>query len=298
LANHPQFRAYLSLASVCFFWGTTYLGIRMALESFPPMTLIACRFLLSGSLMLLAAKAMGLQFPRGREFWRTALYGVIILGIGNGCLVTAETIIPSGLAALIITVAPFWMVGLNSVIAPKVPLHLPTLVGMAVGLCGAVILVGPSALQSGFSGDTVKGFLMLQVGCVSWSFGSLLQRRQPKQAGSIVSGAIQQMAAGVAFIIPAYLTGGSIHWSLRGGGAFFYLVIFGSIVGYTSYVYALEHLPVAVMSIYNYINPVVAVILGWIVYREPFGWREASAMAVIFAGVAMVRRAQSKVGAH
>ncbi|HPT25848.1 MAG TPA: EamA family transporter, partial [Bryobacteraceae bacterium] len=140
----------------------------------------------------------------------------------------------------------------------------------------------------------VKGFLIIQFGSFGWSLGSLLQRRQATAAHPILGGAIQQLATGLAFIPIAWLAGGQFHLSARGVGAVAYLVVFGSIVGYSSYVYALEHLPVAVLSIYNYINPVVAVILGWLVYRESFGSRELIAMLIIFAGVAMVKRAESR----
>jgi drug/metabolite transporter (DMT)-like permease len=294
LKRHPQFWAYAALISVCFFWGTTYLGIRMALEMWPPMTLVSLRFLLSGGILMAGALLLKAEIPRGRELALTALYGVVILGVGNGALVLAETWIPSGLAALIITVSPFWMVGLNAVLPPREPLHPPTLLGMAIGLAGAVLLVGPGAMAGGAAGAAMlKGALILQLGCVSWSLGSLLQKRLPTRSHPVVSGGVQQLAAGLAFIPASLLLPGEIHFSSRGLGALLYLVVFGSIVGYSSYIVALERLPVAVVSIYNYINPVVAVILGWVFYREPFGSREAAAMLVIFAGVALVKRVQA-----
>lgn len=294
MKRHPQFWAYAALISVCFFWGTTYLGIRMALEMWPPMTLVSLRFLLSGGILMAGALLLKAEIPRGRELALTALYGVVILGVGNGALVLAETWIPSGLAALIITVSPFWMVGLNAVLPPREPLHPPTLLGMAIGLAGAVLLVGPGAMAGGAAGAAMlKGALILQLGCVSWSLGSLLQKRLPTRSHPVVSGGVQQLAAGLAFIPASLLLPGEIHFSSRGLGALLYLVVFGSIVGYSSYIVALERLPVAVVSIYNYINPVVAVILGWVFYREPFGSREAAAMLVIFAGVALVKRVQA-----
>ncbi len=280
--------------SVCIFWGTTYLGIRMALESFPPMALVATRYTISGALMLAGALLAGVKMPGRREWVRTSLNGMVILGIGNGCLAVAETLIPSGLAALMITIGPFWMLGLDAVLPPRVRLHGPTIFGLIVGMMGAALLVGPGALAGGLGSNVVKGFLVLQLGCFGWSFGSLVQRRQKTEAHPIVGGAIQQLATGLAFIPIAYLNGDQVHFSGRGVGAVVYLIIFGSIVGYSSYVYALAHLPVAVLSMYNYINPVVAVMLGWLVYREPFGGRELAAMTVIFAGVAMVKWAETR----
>ena len=294
MKRHTLFWPYAALVSVCFFWGTTYLAIRMALESFPPLTLVSARFIISGLLLLCGCLLAGAKLPRGSELRRTALNGVIILGIGNGCLTLAETWIASGLAALIITISPFWMLGLDAVMPPRVRLYGPTLGGMVVGLAGAALLVGPGALEGGATSNIVKGFLVLQLGCFCWSFGSLLQRKREAIAHPIVNGGVQQLAAGLAFLGPAVLIGGDITWHVRGLGALFYLVAFGSIVGYSSYVYALQHLPVAVLSIYNYVNPVVAVTLGWIFYREQFGGREALAMGIIFTGVAIVKRAEAR----
>lgn len=295
MRNHPQFSAYAALVSVCFFWGTTYLGIRMALETFPPAMLVAVRFTLSGSILLLGAMFMGAHIPRGRELARSAGNGILLVGLGTGGLVWAETMIPSGLAALIITISPFWMVGLDALMPPRTPLHGPTLAGMAIGLGGAALLVGPGAMAGGAAGQhLILGFCILQVGCLSWSLGSMLQRRQETKAHPIVSGGVQQLAAGLAFIPVALFLQGPVHWSTKGISATLYLVTFGSIIGYSSYVFALDRLPVAMVSLYNYVNPLVAVFLGWVFYREPFGFREAAAMLIIFTGVAVVKHAEAR----
>ena len=291
MSRHPLFKAYAALVSVCFFWGTTYLGIRMALESFAPLVLVSARFLLSGSALLLFARLRGWTIPQGRGMWKTMMTGVLILGVGNSALTYAETRIPSGLAGLIITISPFWMVGLEALLPGGVRLHGPTMAGMGVGLAGAMLLLGPDIAGHSMNNHTLIGFLILQVGMASWSFGSIYQRRQPVEAHAIVVGALHQLAAGVAFLpLALVVPHDPIVWTTRGVGALAYLVVFGSIVGYTSYAYILEKLPVAMISVHSYVNSVVAVTLGWLVYREPFGWREGVAMAVIFAGVAIVKR--------
>jgi drug/metabolite transporter (DMT)-like permease len=268
----------------------------MALESFSPVQLVGIRYTISGSLMLIAVRFSKAQLPAGRELWFTALFGVIILGLGNGCLAFAEERIPSGLAAIFITVSPFWLVGFEAMLPGGARLHGPTIAAMMVGLLGTVLLVGPSALHQGLDGPVLIGFLLLQLGSCGWSFGSILQRRYPTRAHPVVSGAVQQFATGVVFAAAALLIPAKpIHWTPRGVGAMFYLVVFGSIVGYSSYIYVLEHLPVSVVSIYNYVNPVVAVFLGWLFYREPFGVRELFAMGIIFVGVALVKRASRPV---
>ena len=291
MPRHPHFQAYLALVAVCVFWGTTYLGIRIALESMTPAVLMALRYTISGIILLVVAYFSKAHIPRGRELWYTALYGVIIIGTGTGCLVYAEQWVPSGLASVFITVSPFWMVGVEALIPGGVRLHLPTIVAMLVGLAGTVLLVAPEAMQEGFGGPLLRGFLLLQIGCAGWALGSILQRRHQTKAHPVVSGAVQQLATGLAFAIPALLT--KHHpaaWSMRSLEAVAYLVVFGSIVGYSAYAFVLDRLPISVVSIYNYINPIIAVFLGWIFFREHFGLQELFAMLIIFVGVALVKR--------
>jgi drug/metabolite transporter (DMT)-like permease len=291
LTSHPDFKAYAALAAVCFFWGTTYLGIRMALESFPPMLLVCVRYLISGTIMILFALARGSHVPRGRELAAACFSVALVLGVGNGCLVYSELLIPSGVAGLIITISPFWMVGMEALLPGGERLHAPTMAGMAVGLAGAALLFTPEPGTGRINTAMVAGFLLLQVGMAGWSFGSIYQRRRTTQAHPVITGAVQQLAAGMAFLPLAVLVPEHpVHWSARGIAALLYLVFFGSIVGYSAYAYALDRLPVAIVSIYPYVNAVVAVALGWLFYREPFGSREALAMVVIFAGVAIVKR--------
>ena len=291
MPRHPHFRAYLALVAVCFFWGTTYLGIRMSLESFPPLLLVCARYVISGSLMLAAIALRGENLPRGRDLRAACLSGVLVLGIGNGCLVFAELWVPSGLACLMLTISPFWMVGAEALLPGGEPLHLPSILGMLVGLAGAALLFAPDMHTHAFNAGLLSGFLVLQLGMAGWAFGSIYQRRQVGSAHPIVIGAVQQLAAGLAFLpLTLLFHEHPVHWSLRGAAAILYLVMFGSIVGYSAYIFALDRLPVAIVSIYPYVNSVVAVSLGWLFYREPFGLREAAAMAVIFSGVALVKR--------
>ncbi len=286
--------AYLALVCVCFFWGTTYLGIRIGVAELPPATLMCVRYLLSGSVMLTIAWLRGAHIPRGRELWSTAIYGVLTIGVGTGALTYAEVWVPSGLASLFVTTASFWLVGAEAAMPGGEPLHGPTIGAMTIGAAGAALLVaapGDSALASG-SGSIVAGFVLIQIGYVGWALGSILQRRQHSKAHPIVSAAVQQFAAGAAFIAPALLQTQSTHWTARGIGATLYLAVFGGIIGYSAYVITITRLPVAVASIYSYVNPLVAVLLGVWIYGEQFTAREGIAMVIIFAGVALVKRAQ------
>ena len=209
MRGHPLFKAYLALAAVCFFWGTTYLGIRIALESFPPFVLVATRYCISGSIMLAAAIWRGSPLPRGRDLRNACISGVLILGIGNGAVVFAELRIPSGLAGLFITISPFWLAGIEAFLPGGERLHWPTIFGMLVGLSGAALLVAPDVLGHTLSKNTLAGFLLLQLGMASWSFGSIFQKRQASKAHPIVVGAIHQLAAGLAVLPLALLVPGA-----------------------------------------------------------------------------------------
>jgi drug/metabolite transporter (DMT)-like permease len=305
LRDHPQLAAYLALTSVCLFWGTTYLGIRIAVESLPPATLMCARYLFSGGVMLILCRMAGARLPRGGELWLTAACGVMTIGVGTGLLSYVEQWAPSGLSALFVTTSPFWLAAAEAALPGGAPIHAPTIGALLVGAVGVAVLVtggetsaiGPGSIRPGGPG-VVGCFLLLQAGGLFWALGSILQRRQTTPTHPFVSAAVQQLAAGVVYTAPALFQSRAAEWTARSAAATLYLAVFGGIVGYSSYVFAMNRLPVAVASIYTYINPLVAVALGWWFYREAFSAREAAAMAVIFAGVWLVKRAQAQASAH
>lgn len=279
----------MALAAVCVIWGTTYLGIRMGLEMFPPLVLIGIRYTFGGGILLALARARGMVMPRGRELATACWTSMLTLGIGNGALVFAELWIPSGTASLVLTMTPFWMVGVEALFPGGERLHVPTLGGMMIGLAGAALLFTPGG--GSHPAALLGGFLLLQFCMAGWSFGSILQRRRPGKAHPVVVAGVQMLTNGLtagvcALVIPEH----PIRWETRSVVAIIYLILFGSVVGYAAYVYALDRLSVAMASVYTYVNVVVAMALGWLVYREPFGWRETTAMLVIFAGVGAVKR--------
>lgn len=282
---------YLALGAVCIFWGTTYVAIRIALESFPPLVLMALRFLVSGSILLVWAWWRGLAMPTGRALARTCGIGLLLLGVANTCLTYSETLIPSGLAALFLTTAPFWLVGLEALIPGGDRLTWPVTVGLAIGLCGTALLVTPGAGALEITPAIWTGFLILQIGSFCWNAGSILQRRWKTETHPILTGAVQQMAVGLVCLgLVAAIPQRPVHWSWAGAAGVAWLVTFGSIVAYSAYIYSLETLPISLVSLYTYINPVVAVALGWMFYNEPFGSKELAAMMVIFVGVGIVKR--------
>jgi drug/metabolite transporter (DMT)-like permease len=288
---------------VCFFWGTTYLAIRIGVQSISPSTLMCARYLASGLILVIGARVKGAAFPNTRETLLTAFYGVVTIGIGTGCLAFAEQWVPSGLAALFVTTQPFWLVGAEAIFGARKPatnrdvhnveplLQWRTILGMIVGLIGVGYLVAPGIAHEAVLGrnDMRNAFLLLQLGVMMWSIGSIAQRRLATRAHPFVNGGIQQLATGVVFLVIAAFDGQPSHWTRSAIAAVAYLAVFGGVVGYSAYIFAMDRLPVAIVSVYTYINPVVAVVLGWLFYREQLGWREVIAMLVIFAGIAMVK---------
>ena len=294
MPRRASLSAWLALLAVSIFWGTTYLGIRISIETLPPAFVVCARFLLSGSILLIIARFKGAHLPRGRELWTACACGVLILGIGNASAVYAEQIIPSGLASLFITISPFWLVGFEAMMGGE-RLHAPTIAGMMVGFAGTALLLLPAAGSSAVSHSTWIGFLIVETGVVGWTLGSLYQRRQPARSHPIVTGAVQQLAAGILYIpVALFIPEGPIVFSQRSTLALLYLVVFGSIVGYSAFIFAMDRLPVSIVSVYPYINALVAMWLGWLFFREPFGVREWIAMAIIFAGVAIVKWQSSR----
>jgi len=288
--------AWLALGAVCIIWGTTYLAIRIALESFGPFSLMGLRYFVSGALMMIGAKAWRVALPRGRELCLTALYGTIAIGLGTGLLCIAEQWVATGLSALFIATQPFWMVIMEWVLSGGADRpHAPTIRGLTIGIAGVAVLVAPTAMKQGLGSGTMLGFLLLQIGCIGWVTGALLQKRLGTVAHPIVSGAVQQLATGIVFIVLALaFERMPAHVTLRAVGGIVYLIVFGAVIGYSAFVFAMDRLPATIVSIYTFVNPVVAVFLGWLIFREPFGRRELVAMLLIFTGIAVVKFSRTR----
>ena len=219
MRNHPQFAAYLALICVCIFWGTTYLGFRIALVSLSPAVVVSVRNLISGVIILAIARFRGVPIPRGRDLWLTCAYGILTIGIGNGTLAIAELWTPSGLASIFVTTSPFWYVGVDALLPGGERLHGPTIAGLLVGFAGVLYLVAPSAqdalsagsLDSG--GGIVLGFLLLQFSGACWAVGSLLQRNRRQTTHPFVIAGVQQMATGLTMAVPALLLPNTSVWT-------------------------------------------------------------------------------------
>ena len=290
-------RLIAAFAAVYVIWGSTYLAIRFAVETLPPLLMAGTRFVLAGAILLLCSRFRSPAQGPTRIDWRTGLVsGLLLLLVGNGGVVWAEQRVPSGIAALLVAVVPLWMVLLEWMRpAGRRP---PALVfaGLGLGLVGLAFLVGPHALQA-HGGVDLTGALVLVVASLSWAAGSLYTKHAPRASTGLNGAATQMIAGGGLLIIAATLFGefarlDLAHASSRSILSFFYLVTFGSLIGFTGYFYLLTHTTAAKAATYAYVNPVVAVLLGWAFANEPVTSRTLLAAAVILASVAIITAAR------
>ncbi|HEY0080593.1 MAG TPA: EamA family transporter [Pyrinomonadaceae bacterium] len=298
MANKEKLAAYAALAAVWFFWGTTYLAIRVGLDGLPPMLLAGIRFTVAGSvLFLLMYRQQGARLPIGREWLNLSIVGVLLLVVGNGAVVWAEQWIPSGMAALLVATSPFWVAGFERMSRDGERIGARVLVGMLVGFGGLALLVAPEIFGARLDAYYILGIVGLQIACASWSGGSVYAKHHPAGVAPLMSAAVQMLVAGVVMTIMGTLTG---EWSAmrptpKSLGALLYLIVFGSIVAYSAYTYVVHKLPLSIVSTYSYVNPVIAVLLGWLILSEPLGWRVAAATAIILSGVALVKTSPKEI---
>jgi len=282
--------AYTAWVVVCIVWGTTYLGIRIALETVPPFLMASCRWLMAGTLLTGGLMARGVKLPSRASWSSYALVGVLMNGVGNGGVVWAEQTVPSGLTAVLVAAIPFWMVGTERFMFDGGPITGRRIAGLILGFLGIVLLVWPELTVGG--GDSfLLGVLATQIACLGWAIGSSMSRRSQRTDNVLGASALQMIFAGLALAAAGLVHGewSAVAFNARTAFAMVYLILAGSVVGYSAYVYALKHLPVTTVSLYAYINPIIAVTLGTLWLDEPFSPRIVVASAVVLGGVLLVR---------
>lgn len=289
--TRPKARLLLAFLLVYVLWGSTYLAIRIAIGSMPPLVMGSVRFLIAGTAMWAWAR-LTTGAKASRAEWRGGLIvGTLLLFGGNGAVIWSEQRVPSGIAALLVAVVPLWMVLLDWARPGGARPRAAVFVGLGLGLLGLALLVGPGAFGGGGVDPIGAGVLM--VGSLSWAFGSLYSKKAPRAGSPILNAGIQMLGGGVALAIASVASGelAQLHpaaVTLRSAAALAYLIVFGSLVGYTAYLYLLSHTTPAKASTYAYVNPVVAVFLGWAIAGEPVTPRTLVAAAVILVSVALI----------
>lgn len=295
--KHERALAYVAFAIICIVWGTTYLAIRIALETIPPLLLTGTRFVIAGVIMLGVAKLRGETLPRdGRTLAHLALVGFLLVAVGNLAVVWAEQWVPSGLAALLVATAPFWMAIIEAFRRGGERVDFRSGLGMLIGFAGVAMLVTPGGSGGAWSVSFLIGALAIQIGGMCWQLGSAHGKYNLPHVPLLASAALQMLFGGIIVTIVGFAAGEAPRYTLtpRTFAALAYLTIFGSIIAYSAYIYALAHLRTTHTALYAYVNPVVAVFLGWLILNEPLTWLSIVAMVVILAGVALVQTSRGK----
>lgn len=286
----------LAFGLVYVFWGSTYLGIGIAVEHIPPALMCALRFSVAGVLMLAYCGLTGRRIRySGKQLFHMAVVGILLLMGGNLTLSYAERIVPTGLAALLIAVTPLWFLVLDSIFLGDHHISKRGKAGLGLGIVGVIVLIWPKLTSVGSIGNRELWWsLSLLGGSFSWALGSVLSKKWKSSADPFSATAWQVTFAGAANLVFAVLAGDFSHvtWTARGLGATLYLVVCGSWIGYTAYIYLLAHVPTSKVSTYAYVNPVVAVFLGWLVLHERVDHFILFGSAVVVASVVLVSSAK------
>jgi drug/metabolite transporter (DMT)-like permease len=258
----------------------------------PPFLLTGARYLCAGLILFVVSKLRGDAVPRDRRtLGNLALCGILMGAIGNLSVVWAEQWVPSGFAALFVGTAPFWVTLIELTRRAGERLDARRAAGMLIGFVGVALLVTPRGAGKAFDAHFVIGAVAIQVGCIAWQYGTVRGKYTLGAVPPLMSSALQMLAGGFVVSVVGFALGEAprFHVTPRTFAALAYLALFGSVLAYTSYVYAAQKLRTTTMSLYAYVNPVVAVILGWLVLREQLTWVSVIAIVIILGGVALVQ---------
>ena len=290
-------RIALAFAAVYVIWGSTYLAIRYAIETLPPFFMAGTRFVIAGGVLYLWSRLTGGERPSRAAWVATAVTGILMLAVGNGAVTWSEQRIPSGIAALLVASVALWMVLLEFLRKNGTRPTRLAIFGLIIGFAGVALLVGPAALSN--AGDLdVLAALVLVGASLSWATGSVYSRVLPRPSSAPLGSGIQMLAGGIALLLVGVFTGelgrvdvGDV--STRSALSLGYLIVFGSLVGFTAYAWLLRVCTPAAVATYAYVNPMVAMLLGWLLAGEEFGPRMIIAAAIILSGVALINRASA-----
>src|SRR3954449_11968515 len=292
----PATMVWLCLGIVYVVWGSTYLAIRVAVETMPPLLMGAARFVIAGLLLYAIARARGAPSVRTlsrRQIAACWVVGSLLAAGGNGGVNVAEQYIPSSLAALVISSVPLWVVVMRRVTGESVPVL--TLASVGVGFCGVALLLLPGGATD--SGKPI-GFALVVFAAFSWALGSFSSRRMPLHGDALLSTSVQMAGGGLTMLVLGLALGetGDLHpgrFSSDSLLAFAYLIFIGSLVAYTAYVWLLQNAPISKVTTYAYVNPVVAIFLGWSILSEKVTATTLIGAAVIISSVAVTVRRES-----
>ncbi|HEY0653918.1 MAG TPA: EamA family transporter [Chryseosolibacter sp.] len=290
--NRSLYIAYAGLAAVCLIWGTTYLALRIAVLHFPPFLFTALRQTTAGLILLAFMFTVGkAAWPSKEHFFRQAIGGFFMLSLGNGLVAYAEMEIPSGVAALICSMMPVMVIVINFFISKDERPNIPIVIGVILGLIGIVMIFGQHLAE--FSNARyIIGIILTFGAVVAWAGGSIWMKKKNNDSNPFVNAGIQMLFGGI-WCFPLSLMFddlSNVSWSAEAAWSLLYLIIFGSLIAYASFSYALKKLPMTIVSMYAYINPLVAVLLGWLVLDEKLNAQIIVAMLLTIGGIYIVNK--------
>ncbi|RPJ22375.1 MAG: EamA family transporter [Chloroflexi bacterium] len=294
-------KIWIALLALYIVWGSTYLAIRFSVETIPPFLHASIRFLISGAILFLWRRAAGDAIPTKSNWKSAAIVGTLLLLGGNGLVALAEKNIPSGIAALVISTSPFWLVLFESLRSGGTKPNWQSIIGLVIGFGGVFLLIGPEEITGSEQQFNTFSVILLLIAPFLWSLGSIYARGADMPKSTLISTGMQMLAGSVALFVVSVVTGelngfsfGEV--SMRSWWGLIYLITFGSLVGFVSYGWLLHNAPVSLTSTYAYVNPVVAVILGWLLASEALDTRIVIASAIIIGSVILINSArQAKV---
>jgi drug/metabolite transporter (DMT)-like permease len=288
----------LNFAAVYTLWGSTYLAIRFGVQDLPPALLAGTRFLIAGALLLSWLLFRRVPLPPRSLLPPIAVTGMLLL-FGGNCLVTwAEITVPSGMAAVIVANLPFFVAAIEASRKDGERLSGAGVLGLVIGFAGMLVLMWPKLASGGHHGFAdFRGEFALLAANLCWAYGSIYSRRRIRGIAPLMGVALEMLIAGAALTVAGLLLGEAPHYHLtsRAALALGWLVVAGSLCGYSSYIWLLHHVPAAKVSTYAYVNPIIAVFLGWLVLDESLDWRMAAGTGIILGGVAVVNAARIRV---
>ena len=290
-------KIWVALLALYIVWGSTYLAIRFTVETIPPFLSGSLRFLVSGALLFAWRRSAGDAVPTLSNWKATAIVGTFLLLGGNGLVSLAEKTVPSGIAALIIATAPFWLVLFEAFRSGGVKPTARSILGLVIGFSGVFLLIGPAEFTGAEHKFDTFGVIVLLVAPVLWSLGSIYAKGADLPGSTLLSTGMQMLAGSVSLFIVSVLTGelngfnfGEV--TMRSWWGLIYLITFGSLIGFVSYGWLLQNAPISLLSTYAYVNPVVAVFLGWLFASEILNARIIVATAIIIGSVILINWAR------
>ena len=297
LLREQRARILAAFIAVYIVWGSTYLAIRYAVQTIPPFVMVGTRFIVSGVILYAWARWRGSPRPTPAQWKDATVTGALMLCCGNGAVSWAEQRVPSGIASLLVAVVPLWMVLVDWLRPRGERPRAVVVVGIVVGLIGLAVLVGPASLNGKGDVDSA-GAIVLILGSLAWAAGSVFNRHGSRPDSAAMSTGLQMIGGSIALLLLGLMRGELAQLHVREISAaswagWIYLVTFGSLVGFTAYIYLLQTVSPAKASTYAYVNPLVAVLLGWGIAGESVTLRSLGAAAIILAGVAMITVSQS-----